>query len=87
MGFNKIKILGVWGLILLILPFVTAKYCGGEVECECGDTINEDYNFSQDITCAKGFKFENDVSVNCNGNNIFANNSEYAFFIYGKKKH
>ncbi len=46
----------VSGILIVMLAVATgsAKDCGGAIPCDCGDTVIEDWTFTEDLSCAKG---------------------------------
>ena len=75
---------------LVVLSFVNAAECGGEVKCECSDTIVEGQVMWYDLeNClADGLVIgRSNISLDCDNHLIDGNSisSDYGVYIYGKK--
>ncbi|MFH1408344.1 MAG: NosD domain-containing protein [Nanoarchaeota archaeon] len=60
-------------LFALSIPFSAAADCGGDVQCQCGDSLVESQDMWYDMRCAETALFitEPDLSLNCRNHRIF----------------
>ncbi len=68
---KKLFLLGF--IFLISLSFAQAAYCGGDVQCNCGDTVNQDYVMEENLlNCAGtwGLTVNIGVTLDCNGHTI-----------------
>jgi parallel beta-helix repeat protein len=58
--------------LVLISTFVSAKNCGGTINCSCGDTVTSDHNMTYDILdCPNdGLILERGTILDCKGHTI-----------------
>ena len=79
------KILLLCILVGIILPIGFSKNCGGEISCECGDTLTSSYIMKKDLSCdGNALILKN--SLNCNNFSIKGNNFGTGISIIGMDK-
>ncbi|MFH1722875.1 MAG: hypothetical protein ABH950_09765 [Candidatus Altiarchaeota archaeon] len=70
-------------LIILVVLVTTAQAadCGGSTPCECGDTVIESYNLTQNLSCPDhGLTIgSNGTILDCQGFEIVGNLTYYRF--------
>lgn len=70
------KLLFIFVFLFTLFNFVYAKNCGGDIECECGDKIVNNYLFNKDHYCNDtGFILNENVILDCNNFSLVNNNS------------
>lgn len=80
-------------LLLLLLFFVFflfdldisfAKSCGGNVSCDCGDTVTSDYKLSDDLICnSSNGLYLNALNLDCNNFSILGKQNYNGLIITG----
>jgi len=59
--------------VLSVISFVNAANCGGATACNCGDTLNESWTMTSDLTGCTGDGIKigaNDLILDCAGNSL-----------------
>lgn len=70
--------------ILINFSLIFAKDCGGDIECQCGDLIVEDYLMKENLFCeGDALSFKNSRKLDCNGHRISGNGSGKGISIVG----
>ncbi|MFW6311542.1 MAG: hypothetical protein ACOC1K_04830 [Nanoarchaeota archaeon] len=73
----KLKYFIFIALFFALVSGVSAKECGGNITCECGDLIKGSYTMQEDLFCeGDALKIDKRVmDFDCNGYEIFGNGS------------
>lgn len=80
MVYRKI-ISGFW-LLIFLLPSIYSANCGGNVTCQCGDTITSSYLLNQTLNCQNdGLRVR--ANLDCQGNSIIGSRSGVGLIIKG----
>jgi hypothetical protein len=69
-----IALVAVFAIFAFASPaFAAPTYCGGEITCSCGDTLNESYRMDDNLLDCPGNGLEigaDNIWLDCNGYKI-----------------
>ncbi|MFH1376066.1 MAG: NosD domain-containing protein [Candidatus Woesearchaeota archaeon] len=83
-------VLFLFSVLVLASTSTSAANCGGNISCNCGDTVVEDYVLDRDLFCESTYwpptsiglmVGSEGINIDCNGHSITSDNNEPNFNI------
>jgi hypothetical protein len=67
-------------LIGILFPLGFSKNCGGDISCECGDTVTSSYVMEEDLYCEESGLFIR-TNLNCDGNSLVGSGDGFGLSV------